>query len=285
MTAVVVCGVDGSPAALDAVRWAARDAARRGADLRLVHACGDLDVDGEPLPGAAQLRAAVRAQGRIWLTAAVRVAEAAAPDVVIDSVLDGAGPVPALLRYADGAVSVVLGGRGLGGVDGMLAGSVALAIVAHAATPVVVVRGGIPDDGPVVVGVDGSVAGSAAIRFAAGHAVRCGAPLVALHAWTELTVGAGVLTADPDRIVEQCRRMLDDQLTACRREHPGLQVEARVIRERPPGALLTAAGAARLVVVGSRGRFGHPGMLLGSTSQALVTHAPCPVAVVRPPED
>jgi nucleotide-binding universal stress UspA family protein len=63
-------------------------------------------------------------------------------------------------------------------------------------------------------------------------------------------------------------------------KYPDVAVEQLVVRERPIPVLL--GRRAGLLVVGSRGRGGFAGMLLGSTSQALIYHAPCPVAVVRP---
>lgn len=64
-------------------------------------------------------------------------------------------------------------------------------------------------------------------------------------------------------------------------KYPDVPVETVVTRGRPVRTLLERGEHAQLIVVGSRGRGGFKGMLLGSTSQALVTHAPCPVAVVR----
>ena len=65
-------------------------------------------------------------------------------------------------------------------------------------------------------------------------------------------------------------------------KYPDVEIRRVLVRDRPRHALLESAAEAQLVVVGCRGRGGFTGMLLGSTSQALVQHAPCPVLVVRP---
>jgi nucleotide-binding universal stress UspA family protein len=76
--------------------------------------------------------------------------------------------------------------------------------------------------------------------------------------------------------------VLDGSLAGWREKYPDVGVE-RVVTEDPPArSLLHHARGARLLVVGSRGHGPVAGMLLGSTSQALVHHSPCPVAVVRP---
>ncbi|MBY8854424.1 universal stress protein, partial [Saccharothrix sp. MB29] len=74
---------------------------------------------------------------------------------------------------------------------------------------------------------------------------------------------------------------LAERLAGWQEKYPDTPVDRVVVHDRPARALLDAARTAQLVVVGSRGLGGFAGMLLGSTSQALVHHAPCPLAVVR----
>jgi nucleotide-binding universal stress UspA family protein len=71
-------------------------------------------------------------------------------------------------------------------------------------------------------------------------------------------------------------------LAGWQEKYPDVRVDRVVLRDRPVRALLRLAENAQLLVVGSHGRGGFSGMLLGSTSQALVYHSPCPLAVVRP---
>jgi nucleotide-binding universal stress UspA family protein len=68
---------------------------------------------------------------------------------------------------------------------------------------------------------------------------------------------------------------------------PDVEVRTHVVQGRPADVLVEASKGAELVVVGSRGRGGFRGLLLGSVSRSVLHQAHCPVAVVRPfsPED
>ncbi|MET9231076.1 universal stress protein [Lentzea sp. NPDC003310] len=263
-TLPVVVGVDGSSSALAAVAWAARACVRHGAPLRLVHAY-TLPTRGYPevISSARELRSAMYDQGRLWLSQAVDVAQAEAPDVLVEHDLRMEHPTPVLLAESARAREVVVGSRGLGGFTGALIGSTAVALSAHGECPVVVVRGQ-QSEGPVVVGVDLSPGSDAALGFGFEEAAASGAPLVAAMAEADEPAS------------------LDARVSEWLRKYPDVAVERVVAGERPIPLLLELGQRAGLLVVGSRGRGGFAGMLLGSTSQALVHHAPCPVAVVRP---
>jgi nucleotide-binding universal stress UspA family protein len=280
----VVVGVDGSESALHGVRWAADEAARRHASLRLVHAY-EFPV-GYP-PGFVDwhaLHQALEAQGRAWLDQARQAAEQTAPGLVTEVVEVRTGAVPGLVEESARAALVVLGSRGLGGFTGLLLGSTAVELAAHAHCPVVAVRGA-EHDGPVVVGVDGTPVGEAAIAFAFAEAAARGTALVAVHAWTDLlleTAFAGAAAQlDFSVLAQQAEEVLAERLAGWQEKYPEVSVSRHVNRERASRALLRHAESAQLVVVGSRGRGGFRGLLLGSTSQHLLHHAPCPVAVVR----
>ncbi|HEX9541422.1 MAG TPA: universal stress protein [Streptosporangiaceae bacterium] len=70
-------------------------------------------------------------------------------------------------------------------------------------------------------------------------------------------------------------------ITHCEKGHPGIAIHQQVANGAPRSALLEAAQDAQMLVVGSRGRGGIRGMMLGSVSQAVLHHAPCPVSVVH----
>jgi len=282
----VVVGVDGSPSALDAVAWAADECARHHVPLRLVHTYF-LPTTGYPnmIVNASEVLAAFDAQGRLWLAEAEAAARAVAPGIAVETALFSGTAIPLLIEESANARTIVVGSRGLGGFTGLLLGSTAVALTAHARCPVVVVRTRVAGAGPVVVGVDGSPASESAIGFAFEAASTRGAPLTAVLSWTDVLVESSFqavrFSMDWSEVEDEQRRLLAERMAGWQEKYPDVVVERVVVRDRPVRALVRAAQHARLLVVGSHGRGGFTGMLLGSTGQALVHHAPCPVAVVR----
>lgn len=283
----VVVGVDGSEPALRAVRWATREAERRGAPLRLVHAyalpfrhpAGVVAEDG--------LLDLLREQGARWVAEARDAALAEAPALSREIAVVNAPAVEVLVEESATASVVVLGTRGLGGFTGLLVGSTSVGLSGRAHCPVVVVRGA--DDGvpgrPVVVGVDGTPVGEPAVAFAFEQASARGVDLVAVHSWTDPVVlnalAGGALAVDYPLLEEQANLLLAERLAGWQEKYPEVRVRREIVRDHPTRALLHHADDAQLVVVGSRGRGGFRGLVLGSTSQHLLHHAPCPVAIVR----
>lgn len=280
----VVVGVDGSPSALRAVRWAAAEAASMPAPLNLVHATV-WPLISYPAPAVPpHFRSLMVAETQRWLLQAAEVAAEAAPDVEIRRALLIGDAGVALVEQAAEARVVVVGSRGLGGFTGLLVGSTATVLTHHARCPVVVVRAEGDPDGPVVVGVDGSPASENALGYAFDAASRADASLVALHTWSDVGVGerwAPRSRLDWDAVQEDQRRLLAERMAGWQEKYPEVTVRRVVARDRPAHRLCAAGRTARLLVVGSRGRGGFSGMLLGSTSRSLVHHAPCPLAVVR----
>ena len=140
--------------------------------------------------------------------------------------------------------------------------------------------------GVIVVGVDGSDASMDALRFAAAEARLRAASLRVVCGWTLPVAqgGPGAAWPDPTIFEEAAQRTVDSALTAIASELEGIAVESRTPVGGGASALLESCSDADLVVVGSRGRGGFKGLLLGSVSQQVVLHAPCPVVVVRHPE-
>lgn len=284
----VIVGVDGSSSAVHAVRWAATEADRRHARLRIVYA--DVlslvylpDLPGYPLP-VPYIQAAQR-QGKEWLRRAADVArsEVAELEVETEICVGQAGAV--LVNQSHGAHMIVVGSRGLGGFTGLVVGSVAVALSAHGHCPVAVVRGpgtALPE-APVVVGVDGSPTGEAALTTGFECAARRGVALRAVHTWNSMETNGARWTEGEgwDVVQTDQERWLAEHLTGWNERFPDVEVHRYVSHDKPARALLQQAQQAQLVVVGTRGRGGFTGLLLGSTSQQLLQHASCPVIVAR----
>jgi nucleotide-binding universal stress UspA family protein len=285
----VVAGVDGSERGLQAVRWAAAEASRRHLPLRLVaaHAWPAGGLIGDPGLGV-DYRAVLRDVVLGHLAVATADALQVAPELEVEQAEITGSPVPVLQGESARAEMVVLGDRGLGGFTGLLIGSVAVAVTAHASCPVIVVRGPGPDrttpsPEPVVVGVDGSPTSEAAVAFAFEEASLRRVPVVAVHVWRDLLVDPTMAPLlDWDALESDEREVLAERLAGWSEKYPDVSVRRLVVQDRPARALVEESGRAQLVVVGSRGRGRFHGMLLGSVSQALLHHAHCPVAVVRP---
>jgi len=284
----VVVGVDGSQSALRAVRWGAAEARRRRARLRLVTAFGwgtDQVVHPELVR---RYRDILLDRARGQLAEAATVVERDTPDIEVEQQLVIGHSIPVLGDEARRAQLVVIGDSGLGRIDGLLVGSVAVALAAHASCPVVVVRGTELEPSaiatlPVVVGVDESATSEVAIAFAFEAAAARRVPLVAVHTWWDLFVDPALAPLfDWEAIEAEERKLLSERLAGWADRYPDVPVERLVTRDRPAHSLLEQSARAQLVVVGSRGRGGFTGLVLGSVSHALLHRARCPVAVVRP---
>ncbi|MGN2635239.1 universal stress protein [Nocardia takedensis] len=290
--APVVVGVDGTAASDLAVRWAVETAASRRRELLVVHGLDLESTDALLAPYATrsdQLRAAVEEIGARLVANARRLAEQTNPTVTVRTDLVRGDPADALITLSRTAHMVVLGGPNDGPGLGRL-GSILLSVVSRAEGAVVVVRGetDLPRTGPVVVGVDGSPVSDAATGVAFREADLRGSPLVAVHSWADPYAGrfAKLLAAaeEPVDLAAPERALLAERLAGWQERFPSVVVQRSVERGSARDHLLDESVAARLVVVGSRGRGRFARFLLGSTSATLVQKAYCPVMVVHQPE-
>lgn len=296
-TNVVVVGVDGSECATVAADWAAAEAQRRGAELRMVQAWdvsfGFASV-GTIVPP--NIFDDVENGARSALGAARDKVQADHPNLLVSTALARGLADQVLLTAGQGALLTVVGSRGHTRIAELVLGSVALRVAAKATGPVVVVRGVVDDvpigaAGPVWAGLDGSPNSEDALAFAFEEASMRGVRLVAIHSWTN-EPSDGFLRAYPMEFdnsrFEQEQVLLAEQLAGWSEKYPDVTVASLLLRGRPAGTLLNHLEQTELpdrpalLVVGSRGHGGFAGLLLGSTSQALISHAPCPVAVVKP---
>ncbi|WP_298181710.1 universal stress protein [Saccharomonospora sp.] len=289
--APIVVGVDDTEASMRATRWAALTATQRQAPLHLVHASGFSNpyIIGFTVPPPEAFKEELQEQKRQALRTAEDIAtEVGVPRVEARFETDAA--IPCLLRASRTARMVVLGSSGRTKLTGLIVGSTTLGLVTHAHCPVVSVRGDYPDavaddTRSVVVGVDGSELSDQAIGYAFEEASLRGVDLVAVHTWSDTDTALfkdQQLYYNWEPIHDYESRLLSDHLRSWEERHPGVRVQREVVRDRPRDELLERSRSAQLVVVGSRGRGGFRGMLLGSTSQALIQHASCPVMIVRP---
>ena len=286
MNAILV-GVDGSETATAAVRWAAKEAELEHLDLKLVGVYDASTSDYAPgLIIPQDVIDAIRQDATEAVQSAAAAAKEVAPDVTIHtSIVDG-DAARVLLELGKDAALIVVGTRKLGSVKGLFLGSVSITVAAHHHGRVVVIDGEGSTDGPVVVGIDDSPVSEAAIKEAFRQASLRSVPLVAVHTWTPLDVdalhGYGIDPDEVTRMSQDAVEALAERLAGFASDFPDVTIERKVIPEDPAKAVLDAAGdKASLIVVGSRGRGGFTGLLLGSTSQKVLREANAPVMVVR----
>jgi nucleotide-binding universal stress UspA family protein len=284
----VVVGIDGSAEARLALEWAVREAVLRHRPLHVLHAFvwPLLDVPLEPSvygPPDGGLRHAAERLVREAADEACRLA----PGLTVTAGLMECAASAALVEESKRAAVVVVGNRGLGGFTGLLVGSTGVQVAAHAACPVVVVRSGTGGStgGRVLVGVDGGPTGEAVLAYAFEQAAWRGFGVTAVHAWHwPVPAGPGDLLPvvyDVAELRDEEERLLGEALAGWREKYPDVPVQRRLVEGRPGEVLVAESAGADLVVVGSRGRGGFAGLLLGSTSQQVLQHAGCPVAIVR----
>lgn len=291
----ILVGVDGSSASNNAVRWAAHEAGMRKAPLTLVHvvvtpAWGPTPwlLSDAPLPVPAEEDRALGEAGRKILDEAIKIAEDSTQDddnIEINSELFFSVPVSTLVNLSNQAQMVVVGCRGQNALTRILLGSVSNGLLHHAHCPVAVIHDSATSaptrsNLPVVLGTDGSSASELATEIAFDEASRRGVDLVALHAYrdADLPQVLNVQWSGDHPIPPQA---LADRLTSWLERYPNVTVRPRIVCDNPARHLLDESGSAQLVVVGSRGRGGFAGMLLGSVSTAVAHAANVPVIVAR----
>ena len=283
MSRPVVVGFDGSATARSAVHYGAREALRRGCGLRVVHAFG-WPVIGPPFHASYdQHDQGPRAAMLDLLAQTAQEIRADHHSMSVTTRLIDGSPGGVLVDVSRDAQLLVVGHRGLGGFAGLLAGSVAAQVSAHARCPIVVVRGDSPPDGaPVLLGTDGSRGANRAaeVAFAQAH-LRDVELILAHHQPARRSSVDAISTGDPGFWVTVGDPAAGGLGVGAR--HPDVKYRTEVV----PGdsvatALITFARrtSAGLLVVGSRGLGGFRGLVIGSTSRNLIEHAPCPVMVV-----
>lgn len=177
---------------------------------------------------------------------------------------------------------IVVGCRGHGALGRALLGSISTALVHHAHCPVAVIHDEVlpAPQAPVVVGIDGSPASELATAIAFDEASWRGVDLVALHAWSDADLGE-VPGVEWSAVRSTAEETLAERLAGWQDRYPDVHVRRVVMVDQPARHLLCESESSQLVVVGSHGRGGFDGMLLGSVSSAVVHAARTPVIVAR----
>lgn len=287
----VIVGIDDSPAAKVAVRWAARDAELRNVPLTLVHAISP-EVATWPNvrlpPGLARWQ---QDHGRRLVDEAFRMVEEASqlggPAEVQTRVLPSAA-VPTLTDLSKDADLLVTGCRGSGRWSGRLMGSVSSGLLRYAHCPVAIVHDEDPlpphpSHAPVLLGIDGSPASESATAIAFEEASRRNVGLIALHAWSDADASEWP-EIDWPATQSASEAVLAERLAGWQEQYPDVRVDRTVVRDKPARQLVQRSAEAQLVVVGSRGRGGFAGMLVGSVGETVAQMAPIPVIVARESE-
>ena len=286
---VVLVGADGSPESLGAVDWAVARAARSGWRVHILCAYSLPSFTTASLDGgyAALDDTAIRSGAQAVVDEAVTRAQG--KGVTVTSSLETGDPAGVLVDLSDEATLAVVGTRGGGGFADRLLGTVSSALPAHAHCPTVVVPRHVEGAeytpvGRIVVGVDGSDSARKALRWAVREAEVWGAELTAIAA-VPMASGAGALAwlpaaVDREQVLTDVRSGLDRAVAAAVEGHSGVTVRRHALDGNAAQLMSEFSTAVDLVVVGSRGRGGFSGLLLGSTSQGVLSHAACPVMVV-----
>lgn len=283
----VVVGVDGSEQSVAAAHYAADLARRRQAPLRLVYVFESLIYGFGPMFAAGSYGIAdeqLRAAGQQAIEEVTGQIRSAHPDVEVTSELRQGGAAATLIAESRDAEVTVVGSRGVGGFAELILGSVSAQVASHAHGAVVVARPVPVENGPVLVGYDGSEQASAALGYAVTEALSLGVPLVVANTYWPEPWGFGEPPAiDPNvTAAHEAERLIEQAVAPYRERHSELRVESRTIHSlNPEHSLVEESAHAGLTVVGSRGRGGFAGLLLGSVSLSLVHHAAGPLAVVH----
>ncbi|GGL00651.1 universal stress protein [Sphaerisporangium melleum] len=282
MSGHVVAAVDGSPPSMDAVRFAADDAARRGEGLRIVNVI-DPWVFDQPLTTPPGFQESLCESSQAVLDEAAKAARERVPGLSVETATLTGTVRERLLGAAKDAAVLVVGSRGLGGFLGLILGSVSMGVAGRTACPAIVVRHLMTAPRQeIAVGHDMSPESEAALEYAFEEAARRQAALRAICAWqveTHMPVFAAY-TTDLEKMFELGRRAAQEQLAPWREKFPQVPVHEAVVREHPVEALSRASSAVDLLVVGSHGRGGFRSAMLGSVGHGVLHHAHCPVAVV-----
>lgn len=288
----VVVGIGNSDRDAECLAWAGSSAQRSGSPLHILHA-HDLSAELAAIDPVAGNAISLGPDGDIGNTGLLDETVAAArerwPDVPVTGSQPFVRPEQALIDASQNARLVVVGAARESVLQRFGLGRPALAAAMHSQCPVVIVPQGSRADaeGPVVVGIDGSTHSAAAAERAFWIAELRRAPLVAITTWNvEVVDGMVVTTPGTDAwnsVEAKYRAVADKVVEPLRASHPEVDCTVEVVRSSAAKAIVERSADAGLIVMGTRGRGGFRGMLLGSVSQQVLETATCPMMLVHAP--
>lgn len=282
----VVVGVDGSEHSDVAVAWAVDAAVREQRDLRVVGAFDDRTAYGvAALAYAPDISSLLASAAQDAVTAAVENARRRAPGLTVTGQVVHGPAAHVLIEESSTAAVVVVGSRGRGSVASAIAGSVSITVAAHAHSPVAVITHPRPG-GPVVAGIDGSPTSDQVLAAAYAQASLLRTSLTIVHTWTDLRLeavnGFGITPELLQQTAQHAHEIVSERLAGYTTDYPDVPVTTTIVADGPAHQLQTAAADAQLLILGTRGRGGFTGLLLGSVSQTVLHHAPCPILIIPP---
>ncbi len=277
-SARVVAATDGGAEGTRAVRFAAREAARRGATLHLVHV-----VPQELYPVVED--DSLERRGNEVLHAAVAVAYEEEPGLTVTATLVAGSRVPSIVGEVEPGDVAIVCSRGPNDLSRIWTGSTTTGVAARAACPVLVLPprydAARPRTGRVTVGVQRPDQSETLLATAFAEAVASGARLLLLHAWRLPSGYDDIITnrTAGDPWARHMTAQLEEAVAGPRASHPDVPIEVRAVHGQPARVLVDAAvGSDRLVI----GKPEHGGFVhhLGGTARGVLREASCPVLVV-----
>lgn len=260
-----------APETANAVRWVAAEASARQVELHVVSA-----VEWRSIPSWSRradnlIVRELQHSADAAVGAALDIVQSAYPSLPVHGDVLRGDALPVLRLLSSAAGTIALGTRRLPFIGEVLLGSLSAALTACAPCPVVVVSDRAPERGGVVVGFDDG--NDTAVRFAADFAQRHALDVHVVYAHAPVLADMTVFRRDAER-------WLAEGLAGVLADYPDVVIRSSVYLHRTVDTLVEQSRGQRLLVVGRRHHTRYPALQVGSVSQSVLHHAPCPVAVV-----
>lgn len=285
-TRTIVVGTDGTHGSRAAIRYAAAEAARLDAVLKIVHVTPDYSAIAGVVPVFPLTASEAQAVGHKILAAAVAEARFAVDPERIATELVAGSRVASLVRASAHAELIVLGDQPATPMARLVTGAVLGGVAVRSQVPVVVVPGdwaGGPARGLVVVGVKSCDSSEGLVRRAFEIAADRKAHLRLVHAWELPTLYDEMIVSrlDQETWSAAAREALEKVVGSMAEDYPGVEVEISLAHGQPARILADASAEADLLLLARR-EHAFPLGYLGSTGRTLVRSRHCPVVILPP---